>query len=215
MIDQTISVDAARRVYNRLGMRLDAAERYEAHAKSKALRLLATRPNQRILHVGLGTGKEHAQLDQMVSPDGGVVGIDLSRTMLDLTRSQIDTPLCEGNAASLPFADASFDRIFSAYMLDLIDITGILQVLAEFRRVLKPDGRMVLVSLTEGVSLSSRMFVALWKLGYAINPHALGGCRPIRLTESVQRTEFTLVTQTVVVQNRFPSEIVVAIPMYS
>ena len=212
MIEQTISVDAARRVYNRLGRQLDAAERYEAHAKSKALQLLAARPNHRILHVGVGTGKEQAQLHQMVVPDGIVVGADLSRTMLELTRSRIDTPLCEGNAISLPFANASFDRIFSAYMLDLIDITGILQILTEFRRVLKPDGRMVLVSLTEGVSLSSRLFVALWKLRYTINPHALGGCRPIRLSEPVQRAGFTLVTQTVVVQNRFPSEIVVAIP---
>ncbi|MEM8534229.1 MAG: methyltransferase domain-containing protein [Chloroflexota bacterium] len=212
MIEQTISVDAARRVYNRLGRQLNAAERYEAHAKSKALQLLATRPNQRILHVGVGTGREHAQLHQTVVPDGVVVGVDLSRTMLELTRSRIDTPLCEGNAVSLPFANASFDRIFSAYMLDLIDITDIFRVLDEFRRVLKPDGRMVLVSLTEGISLSSRLFVALWKLRYVINPHTLGGCRPIRLSEPVQRAGFTLVTQTVVVQNRFPSEIVVAIP---
>lgn len=102
MIERTISVDAARRIYNRLGMRLEAAERYEAHAKAQALHLLAARPSQRILHVGLGTGKEHQQLQRMIATDGVVVGMDLARTMLELTRSRMDTPLCEGNAMYLP-----------------------------------------------------------------------------------------------------------------
>jgi protein-L-isoaspartate O-methyltransferase len=62
MFQQTISRDAARRVYNALGSRLDRAARYEANAKRLALALLAPQPGQRALHLGVGTGIEQAAL---------------------------------------------------------------------------------------------------------------------------------------------------------
>lgn len=43
----------------------------------------------------------------------------------------------------------SFDRILCAYVLDLIPTADLLKVPGEFKRALKPAGRMVLVSLTQ------------------------------------------------------------------
>jgi ubiquinone/menaquinone biosynthesis C-methylase UbiE len=137
-----------------------------------------------------------------------VVGYDLSRGMLQLTRQRADTPLCEGDAVRLPFASGSFDRLFSAYMLDLIPSADLAAVLAEFRRVLRPGGRLALVSLTEGVDLPSRLFIARWNLLYRLAPERMGGCRPIELSGPLLRAGFQ-VERRVVVQRGCPSEVLV------
>jgi len=210
MIEPTISRSEARQIYNTIGAGLDRATRFEEQAKQLGLTLLAATPGQRLLHVGVGTGAEHAALHALIGPSGLLVGYDLARGMLELTRSHADTPLCEGDAARLPFATASFDRLFSAYMLDLIPGAELPAVLAEFRRVLRPSGRLVLVSLTEGVDLRSRLFVARWKLGYRLDPQRFGGCRPLQLHALLGQAGFT-VERHVVVQRGFPSEVLVGV----
>lgn len=206
----TISRSQARQIYDRLGASLERAARYEARAKALALDLLAAAPGHRVLHVGVGTGAEHTALQRAAEPQGIVVGYGLSRGMLQLTRRRADTPLCEGDAARLPFQAGQFDRIFSAYMLDLIPLAEIPLVLAEFRRVLRPGGRLALVSLTEGVDLPSRLFVAGWKLVYRFAPRRLGGCRPLQLANLLKAAGFAA-ERHVVVQRGFPSEVLAGV----
>jgi demethylmenaquinone methyltransferase/2-methoxy-6-polyprenyl-1,4-benzoquinol methylase len=208
MIDQTISRDTARLVYDRLGAGLDRAARFEGRAKALGLELLAVAPGQHVLQVGVGTGAEQAALATAAGAGGLVVGCDLSRGMLELTRQRAGTPLCEGDAARLPLRARSFDRLFSAYMLDLIPLAEIPAVLAEFRRVLRPGGRLVLVSLTEGADAPSRLFVAGWKLAYSLDRLRLGGCRPLQLAAQLGAAGFA-VERHVVVQRGFPSEVLV------
>lgn len=209
MIDRTISLAEARRVYNTLGTRLDRAARFEARAKAVALAELASQPGQRVLHIGVGTGYEHAKLRDAVAPNGTAVGLDLSRRMLEVSRARVATPLVEGDTVRLPFASASVDRLFSAYVLDLLPAPDLPVVLAEFRRVLRPGGRLALVSLTHGVTLPSRLFVAGWRLGLRIAPRRFGGCRPLQLGPLLTAASFEGRSQ-IVVQRGFPSEILIA-----
>lgn len=208
MFTQTISRQQARRIYNTLGNDLDRATRFEQHAKQLGLQLLEARAGQRILHAGVGTGVEQRILQQSSAPGGLVVGYDLSRGMLELTRARASTPVCEGDIARLPFATHSVERLFSAYLLDLIPSEELPGILAEFRRVLRPGGRIVLVSLTEGIDLRSRLFVTGWKLVFRRNPQRLGGCRPLQLQALLEQAGFS-VTRHVVVQRGFPSEVLV------
>lgn len=46
----------------------------------------------------------------------------------------------------LRLAGASFDVIYNSYMFDLIDVDEIPGVVAEFRRVLKPGGRLAMMA---------------------------------------------------------------------
>lgn len=210
VFDTTISRAEARQVYNALGAGLDRTARYEARARSAALSALALAPGQRVLQVGVGTGGEHQALDRAVAPGGRAIGLDLSRAMLALTRRRSDAPLCEGDVIALPFAARCFDRLFSAYLLDLLPAADLPRALAEFARVLRPGGRLALVSLTEGIDPASRLFVAAWKLRFRLNPRALGGCRPLRLVSLVARAGFVVERREVIVQRAFPSEMVVA-----
>ncbi len=210
MITDTISRESARRFYDWLGARHDQAEMYESRVKQRALELLALEPGQWVLNVGVGTGKELRQIQTAVAPSGAAYGTDLSPVMLDLARTRAAGPLCRADAVRLPFADASFDRLFSSYVLDLLPLADLPDLLADFKRVLRPGGRLALVALTEGMTPVSRAIVDMWKLAYAISPVACGGCRPLQLAALVCQAGFVQVKREAVVQFGVPSEVVVA-----
>lgn len=210
MFDTTISRAQARQAYDTLGAGLDRAARYEARAGAHALATLGLTPGQRALQIGVGTGRAHLAIARAVAPCGQAVGLDLSRVMLDLSRRRTAAPLCEDDAVALPFAARCFNRLFSAYLLDLLPTDDLLRALAEFARVLRPGRRLALVSLTEGVDLPSRLFVAAWKLRFRLAPQSLGGCRPLRLRALVERAGFVVERREVITQRGFPSEIVAA-----
>lgn len=211
MIAETLTRAQARRFYDRLGARHDLAEWYEGAAKARGLELLDLRPGQRALNVGVGTGKEQRRIQAALAPGGLAVGLDLSPVMLDLTRARTRAPVCRADARYLPFAAASFDRLFSTYLLDLLPLAELPGLLAEFRRVLKPGGRMALVSLTEGVDWPSRAVISLWKLAYTASPLACGGCRPLQLAGLARQAGFTHVSREVIVQGGMPSEVLAAV----
>lgn len=210
IINNTISTAAARRFYNRWASWQIWVDHSESRARNRALDLLAPVSGQRILNAGVGTGQTQAHLQAVVAPTGTVVGLDLSPVMLHHTCVRIHTPLCEADVRHLPFVSASFDGVFSSFVLDLLPFDDLAELLQDFQRVLKPDGRIVLVSLTEGINASSRLFMALWKLVYRVSPIACGGCRPLQLAALVSQAGFCQIVREVVVQLGMPSEIVAA-----
>jgi ubiquinone/menaquinone biosynthesis C-methylase UbiE len=211
IIEETISAMAARRIYDRLGLVYDWAERFESRAKQLALAWLELAPGQRVLNVGVGTGHEQAQLQTSVTPGGLSVGLDISPIMRAITRVRTRARLCAGDARQLPFADGCFDAVFSAYTLDLIPYRDLPKLLADFYRVLRPGGRVALVSLTEGIDRPSRALVASWKLLYRVSPVACGGCRPLQLSGLVQQAGFRQLRREVVVQRGVPSKVLSAV----
>ncbi len=55
----------------------------------EALRVLAPRPGEHILDIGCGCGQTSLELAAAVSPAGSVVGVDISRPMLDVARARL------------------------------------------------------------------------------------------------------------------------------
>jgi SAM-dependent methyltransferase len=92
------------------------------------------------LDVGCGTGFHLPLLREL---GWTLTGIDLSADQLRFARERAGAyaELLEGNATELPFADGSFDLVFSAFThTDMEDFGA---VVAEATRVLVPDGRLV------------------------------------------------------------------------
>jgi demethylmenaquinone methyltransferase/2-methoxy-6-polyprenyl-1,4-benzoquinol methylase len=210
MEEKTLSTSAAQRFYDRVGSRYDWFEFYEGRAKERAHQALALTPGQRLLVVGVGTGKELAQMMQAISPGGSAIGLDISRVMLNLTRQRGFVPVTQADARLLPFASHSFDRLYAAYVLDLLPSADLLNTIAEFRRVLKKSGLLVLLALTEGVDPASRALVSAWKGLFALSPTACGGCRPLQLHDLTRQAGFKHVERDVIVQVGVPSEIILA-----
>ena len=92
------------------------------------------------LDVGTGTGEMAFLLAEKVGKNGRVVGLDLSKDMLDVAREKqksLDLPcpveFVEGNALALPYEDDTFDTAISGFALR--NVTDIAKVIAEMRRV--------------------------------------------------------------------------------
>ena len=210
MIEPTIDAATARRFYDRLGAGLDRTRVYEARAKRRALSRLGAGPGLRVLNVGAGTGLDHRALVEAVAPGGLAVALDLSPVMLDLVRSRTGAPGVRADCRRLPVAAASVDAVLCAYLLDLVEAAGLPAVLAELHRVLRPGGRLVCVSLTEGVGPLSRLTMAAWSAVHRRRPALLGGCRPVCLEAALGAAGFAGVHREVVVQAAIPSEVLSA-----
>jgi demethylmenaquinone methyltransferase/2-methoxy-6-polyprenyl-1,4-benzoquinol methylase len=211
MDEKTLPAPVAQRFYDRIGSRYDWFEFYEARAKEHALGALQLSEGLRVLSVGVGTGKEQKKIISGMTPGGFAFGLDISPVMLRLTKERTSSPVCQADARQLPFASRSFDRLYAAYVLDLLPITDLADLVTNFHRVLKPSGIMVIIALTEGVDSASKALVAAWKGVFALSPALCGGCRPLELLELVHEAGFDQVEREVIVQLGVPSEIITAI----
>jgi SAM-dependent methyltransferase len=99
------------------------------------------RRGQSVLDVACGTGVLAREAARATGHDGNVTGLDRNEGMLAVARRLapgIDWHL--GFAETLPFADRSFDRVFSQFALMFFDDR--VATLKEMRRVMKPGARM-------------------------------------------------------------------------
>ncbi|HEX4929586.1 MAG TPA: class I SAM-dependent methyltransferase [Gaiellaceae bacterium] len=111
--------------------RFDGLERPQWDNELHALeRTLAALPALRTLDVACGTGF----LTQHLS--GEVTGLDQSASMLEVARARMPAAkLVQADAPPLPFADASFDRVFTAHFYGHLEEPARSDFLAEARRV--------------------------------------------------------------------------------
>jgi ubiquinone/menaquinone biosynthesis C-methylase UbiE len=102
----------------------------------------------RLLDVACGTGAFLAEVKRN-HPRLAVTGVDLSPPYLDLARRRLSawsrTAVVVANAESLPLAESSVDIITCIYLLHELPSRARRAAAAEFARVLKPGGRLILV----------------------------------------------------------------------
>lgn len=115
--------------------------------------LAEPRSGERALDVACGTGIVARTLARSVGPTGAVVGLDLSRSMLEVASAAamgeaLDIELVEGRAESLPFDDHTFDLVTCQF--GLMFFSDRAAALREMRRVLRPTGRIA-VSVWQGI----------------------------------------------------------------
>jgi len=108
-------------------------------------------PGERLLEVGVGTGYYSHDLAEWVGPEGTLELFDLQQEFLDhVMRGAAERGLAnlvptQGDATALPYGDASVDAVILTAVLGEIPDTA--AALREIRRVLKPDGRLVVGEL--------------------------------------------------------------------
>ena len=98
-------------------------------------------PGHRVLDVACGTGVLARAAAERVGPGGAVTGLDPNDEMLAVARGKgARVEWRNGHAESLPFADASFDRVASQF--GLMFFADKAAGLGEMMRVLRPGGRL-------------------------------------------------------------------------
>ncbi|MBI2518840.1 MAG: methyltransferase domain-containing protein [Bdellovibrio sp.] len=180
----------------------------ETKARKRCLKLAQVHDSERVLEVAVGTGLVFRELLRQ-NPSGRCVGLDLTHAMLERARTKAEKitdhknwELKIGDAYALDLPDNSFDLIVNNYMFDLLPEADFARVLSEFRRVLAPGGRMVLVNMTTGSWW--------WETIYRLKPELLGGCRGVELEDYLKKAGLVDVQRETLRQCGFPSEILLA-----
>lgn len=185
---------------------------FETKARQRCLELARIRDGETILEVAVGTGLMFAEILKR-NPAGCNEGIDLTEAMLDRAVQRATAigvknyRLNQGDAYSLKFADDTFDLVVNNYMFDLLPENDFATVLGEFKRVLKPGGRLALVNMAK----SERWHQSIWESIYKKDPTWLGGCRGVALSEFVRAAGFRDVSREFISQKTWPSEVVCGI----
>jgi ubiquinone/menaquinone biosynthesis C-methylase UbiE len=101
-------------------------------------------PSQHVLDIGCGTGNL-TLLIKRLHPRTEVVGLDPDRKALERARRKAEerglgVRLDRGFSDELPYAEASFDHVFSAFMLHHLALDEKEKTLREARRVLRSGG---------------------------------------------------------------------------
>lgn len=111
----------------------------------------ALQPGMRVLDIGCGTGTL-AVLARQLHPGVELVGLDpdpeaLARARRKAARAGFSIQFDQGFSDELPYPEASFDRVFSTFMLHHVPRAGKLPTVREVRRVLKSGGSLHLMDL--------------------------------------------------------------------
>lgn len=148
--------------YGEIHSRYDLVNRVFTFGRDRAWRRKAAaeclrgRP-VRILDLCTGTGDFLIELARQADGPLELTGFDFSASMLDLARRKSggleqgsgirSLSFVEGDAAGMPFPDASFDAVGITFGIRnlLYENSRAGQHMAEIRRVLKPGGRLVIL----------------------------------------------------------------------
>ena len=128
-----------------------------------ALARAGLEPGMHALDVAVGTGLVAREAARIVGAAGLVVGIDPSSGMMGAATGLAGVPLVQGRAEALPFADASFDFVSLGFALRHVD--DVATTFREFRRVLRPGGRLMMLEITRPQSRVGRALLALYMRG--------------------------------------------------
>jgi len=116
---------------------------YVSLTVQETIKRLHLKSEERVLDVGCGTGELLMTIGDKF-PELEAAGVDPSREMLQVARQKLadSVILKEGWAEDLPFQNKSFDVIVSCSAFHFFKEP--MRALREFRRVLKPNGRIVI-----------------------------------------------------------------------
>jgi len=182
--------------YSRLSSIYDLLAASEKKFINRGLELLKPISGETILEIGFGTG--HAQLLIGKAVKTGLsAGVDLSEGMCQAAQKKTakaglsdQVSLIRNNSLPIPFPEGVMDGIFSSFTLELFDTPQIPEVLKELKRVLKPDGRLVVVSLSKDQPLPwmGRLYERL----HTYYPRILD-CRPIPVQSLISEGGFEII----------------------
>lgn len=213
MLNARIAKDQVPQIYRAIAPDYDTwGQLTESKARKRCLELAAIRDGESVLEVAVGTGLAFIEILKS-NPTGQNEGIDLTAEMLGLAREKAEKTgqrnyrLRVGDAYQLDYPDNTFDVVINNYMFDLLPEEDFATVLLEFKRVLRPGGRLVMTNMTQ----AERWYNSVWEGIYRVKPAWLGGCRGVQVSPYLQAAGFEGTTRETISQMTFPSEILYSV----
>jgi ubiquinone/menaquinone biosynthesis C-methylase UbiE len=124
----------------------------ERTLREMTVRLAQVKPGDCVLEVGCGTGTLTLAAKRQAGPSGKVFGIDVIPGMIELSQRKAeqaneDVTFQLGSIDDIPFPANHFDAVMCSFMIFHMSETTRRKGIAEVHRVLKPQGRLLVLDL--------------------------------------------------------------------
>jgi len=192
--------------------------KFERKLREKALKLLKVKEGEIILEIGFATGATLIEVAEFVGEKGKVYGIEVTHEMVDLAKERLKKTefaeriiMSEGDARNMLYENNTFDAVYMIGVLELFDTPEIPEVLKEIKRVLKPDGRLEVASISKGGHENS-LVIKIYEWVHITFPK-YASCRPIYVENSITDAGYKIIEkEEIFLGKMLPIKFVVAKP---
>lgn len=147
--------------------------------RRETLQSAQLQPGEHVLDVGCGTGVLTRLAAELVGNEGEAIGIDPSAEMIQVakcsaTKAHSKAYFQLGVVESLPFEDERFDSVLSSMMLHHLPPVLKVAGLEEIWRVLKPDGRLMVIDVDRPTGMLGQVLMFPWRNDPAVKDNLEG-----------------------------------------
>jgi demethylmenaquinone methyltransferase/2-methoxy-6-polyprenyl-1,4-benzoquinol methylase len=128
--------------------------------RRRALAHAGLRPHMKLLDVATGTGQVARAAARILGDPRRVVGLDPSGGMLREARRHHAGALVQGRAEEIPVRDDAFDMLSMGFALR--HVATLETAFAEYRRVLKPGGRLLILEVSRPRYAATRWAIRVY-----------------------------------------------------
>jgi ubiquinone/menaquinone biosynthesis C-methylase UbiE len=124
----------------------------ENDLRKMTVELAQIKPGDCVLEVGCATGTLTLAAKRKAGPSGNVFGIDIIPGMIERSRQKaaqasLDVTFQSGSIENIPFPENHFDVVMCSFMIFHMSEKVRHKGIAEIYRVLKPQGRLLVLDL--------------------------------------------------------------------
>ena len=134
-----------------------------ASYRRRTLKQHGLKPGDRLLDVACGTGLVAAEAAKILGSAADITCLDPSEGMLAVARRKLSAHFVQARAERMPLPADAFDFLTMGYALR--HVTSLEETFLEFRRVLKPGGRLLILEVTKPSSRAGAWFFRLYFRG--------------------------------------------------
>jgi len=139
---------------------------------------ISPKAGDKILDVGIGTANLALIINRKY-PKVNIIGIDPDENILKIARRKVQKEklsikLTQAVAQNLPFVDNSFDFVISSFVIHHIPKQFKRQAFLEMKRVLKRNGKVVIVDFGIPKNFVTNIILSLFSLIEDVGPNKKG-----------------------------------------
>ena len=147
-----------------------------------------------VLEIGCATGSLSLAAKRQVGQEGRVFGIDIIPGMIEVSKekaaqAKMDVSFQVGNIQDIPFPNEYFDEVMCSFMIFHMSEKVRNNGIKEIFRVLKPNGKLLVLDLALPPNKVSRSILKLF-LGFMLK-HNLEELKPIMESSGFSQTEIS------------------------
>ena len=166
----------------------------EYKLRTMTVNLAQVKPGDCVLEVGCATGSLTLAAKRQAGPDGNVFAIDIIPGMIDVSRKKaeqanMNVTFKEGSIEDIPFPDSYFDVVIGSFIIFHMSEKVRRKGIQEIYRVLKPQGKLMILDIALPSRPVSRVLVKLL-LGFMFK-HDVRELQPIMESSGFSKIEMS------------------------